>query len=581
MKSVFLSFFLLIGLQAAFAQSDPASLLLQSPDGKTVKLLWFVQTWSPEITAFDIKRRDGMADWAKLNAEPIVPGISTKKKLAIVESDKSEESRVRDRLFDMLKDKRLRETDNTYLQKLATDENYLKEITKAMGKDYDVALLNGFAYVDHTATAKASYQYGLFAAGTNKLLATGSWNYGEIPDLDVITEITSKAQVGKKGIQLTWNADINKMRANDVSGFNIYRQGIRLNEVPIIAANNKDLTEFTWYDKGAPTTELSQYSISAESIFGIEGRIRSYNYDPADHPKEYKKADVTEVASMGYYFKEGINIQWSFPKEQERFIKGFYVEKDNMPEGYNQVSRLLSPGTRTFIDNTASPVSSYIRFRVSVVYSDRTNAPGSDRVYSYFPVREPPTPLNIRAKGAYEDKKYTIQLTWDTPMKGDSITSGYRVYLVDPMYSKLNLVADNLPSKPGYKYVHHGTAATYRFCVSALGKLKSESTIDDTVSVWAPSTDLPTPTINTVALEENNAAIQWQYPDVTDLKGFRLFRNQEVIATENELKKDMRKFTASKLDNGAVYGFTIRAVSESGVLSDASAPIEVNVPKKK
>jgi hypothetical protein len=572
-----------LAIQSVYAQNEQASLLLQSPDGKTVKLLWMPKKWQPDITGFDIKRKENLLDWVKLNSAPIVPGVSTKKKLSLVENDKTEEDRIKNKLFDLLKSKVLQETGSNYLQLLNTDETLLTSLSKTISTDYDLALIYGFGFVDHKATQKTTYQYGLFVAGTNKLLATASWNYGEIPDLDVVSEITSKSTAGKKGIQITWNTDIAKMRSGDVAGFNIYRQGMRLNEHPITPANSKDLSEITWLDKSASSTSPTQYSISAESVFGIEGKIKPYTYNPADHPKEYKKPEVTAVVSQGFYFKEGISVKWSFPKEYERFIKGIYIEKDNMPEGYTKISKLLDPSTREYIDNSATPVSSYVRFRAVAVYTDRTILPGSDLLYHYFPLREPPTPQNVRTRGIQEDKKYVIHISWEHPMRGDSITEQHRVYLIDPVYGRLNLIADNLPLKVnGYKHIiTSGVAAPYRFCITAVSKTKVESAVSDTVTAWAPSLELPTPAINRIALDNTSASIQWQYPDIADLRGFRLFQNQQLIASENELKKNMREFVTSKLEQGTAHNFTLRAVSENGVMSEVSTAVPVSVPKGK
>ncbi|MES2704113.1 MAG: fibronectin type III domain-containing protein [Bacteroidota bacterium] len=566
----------LLGL-TSFAQSDKVNLLVQSPDGKTVKLLWLL-TSRADLTAFDIKRKEGLQDWVKINRMPIVPGISSRKRLWIVESDQTDVVKLINKQTDLLKNKKLQETDNTFLRKLATDDNAVLELTKMVSRDYDLALIAGFAFVDHTVARKTAYQYGIFAAGTNKLIATASWNYGEIPDLNLVKEVTTRATLGKKGITVTWNADLNKMRAGYVTGFNIYRMGLRLNETPIIATNPKDLTEFTWFDKGASSTMMHQYSISAESVIGLEGIIKPYIYDPANHPREYRKPDITAVASKGFYFRDGIHVQWSFPKEFERYIKGVYIEKDNTPDGYKRVSGLLDPSARSFIDPTGSPVNSYVRFRVVALYNDRTDVASQDKVYNYFFIAQPPAPLNVKAGGFMQDKKYTIQLTWDPPMKGDTITGSYRIYACPPLEGHFRPIAEKL-TKPTHKYtVQHGVAALYKFAVMSVSKLGTESAYGDTIVVQAPSLELPPPAIAKVIVANQNVAIKWDYPEIPDVKGFRLYQNQQEIATENELKKNIRDFVTARLEPGQAYGFTLRAVTEHGILSEVSLPAEISVP---
>jgi hypothetical protein len=490
---------ILFSIQTAVAQNSNASLLVQSPDGKTVKLVWFFKSWDNAVTGFDIKRKEGLQDWVKLNSEPILPGISAKKKLSVVESDKMKESMVKGRLLKLLASHKIVETDyNAYLQKLNSGDQALRDISNALMRDYDLALMSGFAFVDHTVVKKTSYQYGLFIQGTDQLLAKATWNYGEVPDLNVVKEITSKATTTGKGILLIWDADTARMKNGNVIGFNVYREGIRLNAIPLVSQSAIDLSAFTWFDRSVAANIPTVYSISAESVFGIEGLIKPYTYNPADHPVEYKKPEVVLINSLGFYFKDGTNVRWDFPKEYERFLKGFYVEKENMPKGYARVSALLGPSERTFTDKTSSQVSGYIRFRIVAVYNDKTDVPGIEKIYSYFPVNEPPIPQNLKAKILRGDKKDAVNLTWDPPIYGDTITDYYKVYGADPVTNKFMLLSSGEPVRD-HKYTYlmdKGNPGLYKFCVSSISKNNTESSMSDTVGVQRQNADLPSPPNN-------------------------------------------------------------------------------------
>lgn len=571
-------------LPSAYGQNSNVNLLLQSPDGKNVKLIWFVNSWRNDFTGFDIKRKEGLRNWVTLNAEPIMPEISTKKNLSNVESDKLQEGEIKARMFKLIMTRKLKEVDHaTLLQQLNSGDNTLEELTAQITRNYDLALFTGFGYVDHSATVKTNYQYGLFIAGTNTLLAKADWSYGQIPDLDAVMDITSKATTNANGIRLSWNADLNKIRAADIAGFNIYREGIRLNSLPVLALNTKNVSAYEWYDKNASSTVSTLYSISAESIFGIEGIIKSYTYNPEDHPTEYMRAEVTDIASLGYYFKEGISVKWNFPKEYERFIKGFYLEKDNMPDGYKTVSALLDPSTRQFVDRTASPVSNYLRMRVMAVYNDKTSIGGLEKLYSYFPIKEPPPPLNVKGTGVFRDNKFTIQLSWDKPLQGDSITDHYMIYPYDKLNARLNLKEKMTSRTNNFTIVvDHGAATVNKYCVTSVSASKVESAVSDTLSVTVPSMQLLTPQILKCNPDDSSRVqIQWQFDDVADLKGFRLFQNKAMIADETEISNTEREFTTKMLEQKAIYEFTIRAITTNGVLSDYSAPIMVTMPKLK
>ncbi len=577
---LFVALGLLLNSNHLFGQNDNVTLLAQSNDGKTVKLFWFIKHWDKSYTGFDLRRKDGTQNWVKLNQEPIQPGLWSKRKLSTSGCNKYDESLLKPKLYRLFSSHKQVDTDPArYLQKLNTDENELRKITAEMTEDYELAILNGFGYIDHSLSLKSAYQYGLFLQGTEIMLAKTSWNFGAIPDLDVVQELTSKVSADNKGIKVIWVADTDKIKTAHVAGFNIYREGIRLNSNRILPEDSKDPSVYTWYDKSVNSTSPIQYSVAAESVFDIEGIIRSYAYDPIDHPKEYKKADVTNIASLGFYFKEGTSVKWSFPKDQEKFIKGYYIEKDNMPAGYTQVSGLIDPSARSFTDNSHSQVNGYIRVRVKTLYKDRVSTTSSDHLFSYFPVNEPPQPQNLKVKSVSGDRRITAYLSWDPPMAGDSMTSYYKLYAYDQQNNKFMSATDQPIMSNSFTYViDRGLAGLRKFCVSSVNKQKTESVFSDTVSVQTPSMELPSPVIKKVAADNyNKATIEWQFPDIPDLKGFRLTQNGKVIATEIELKKEVRQFVTEKLEEGMSYEFSLIAVSDIGVLSNSSAPFHVVV----
>ncbi len=567
-----------------WGQNESANLLAQSPDGKTVKLVWFLKSAPGDVPGFDIKRKDGLGDWHTLNAGALLPGISMKKNLTQFESDNVEVTRIKEKLKDLLRTGKIHEYDyNTFVEKWKNNDKEIKDIMNLVALDFDLSVISGFGFVDHTVTQKIDYQYGLFIHGTNTLLGKATWNYGEIPDLDVVKGITSKSSPGKKGVQLIWNADVNKIKTSYVAGFNVYKRGIRLNDRPINSRDPGDPSEYVWNDASANSTVSDQYSISAESLFGIEGIIRSYTYNPADHPSDYKRAVVTQISSLGFYFKDGISIDWTFPKDQEHFIRGFYIEKDNMPDGYRRVSDLITPESRDYIDKTASPVSSPIRIRVTAVYNDKTLNPGIERLYSYFPILEPPRPQNTRVSLAMENKKLIANISWEPVMNGDSATHLYKVYLLGSASNAPDLLAEKLTLKQtSFRYsTPPGISALYRFFVIAVGRSGAESVPGDTVSVTAPSTELPAPSIGKTTIENGKVTIQWQFPEITDVVGFRLYNDATMIADEKVLKKNAREFTTSDLLPGSINNFTVRAITEKGIIGEASAAAAVTIPALK
>jgi hypothetical protein len=563
------------------AQNENATLIVQSPHGKVVKMIWLFKSWNPEWKGFNIKRKEGIKqEWKKINKEPIYPEISLKKNIANVEQDVLELERLKTYLASALTRKELKEClmDSFYV-KLQND-TFLNNFSKEIAENYDEALLSGFGFVDRTLEKKIDYEYALFESSTDQFLARASWSYGEVPDLNLINEITSKSTRNKRGIRIFWNADVNKMKAGYVHGFNVYRDGIRLNLDPIAVSYNNDLSEFSWYDSTANSEEVTQYSIASESMLDIEGIIKAYTYNPEEHPDAYAKTEVTSIASLGYYFKDGIKVQWKFPQNAESLIKGFIVEKNNVPNGYKKVSTLLQPSAREFIDKTTSPVFSYEIFKVVAIYKDRSEISGVEKLYNYFPLREPPQPQNCTAVTKFDGKAFTISLSWDGRINGDTVTKAYNIYLFDPITHRMVLDKSVSPVKTNscVFVLNSGTYRTNKYCVAAITKNGTESILGDTIFVTVPTLVMPVPEKPNITINKHAINLKWEYPNLEDLKGFRIYQNKYILKNETFITKDMREFNTEDLAVDNTYEYSIQAVSEKGVVSKISGTRYVNIP---
>ncbi len=561
------------------AQDDNASLILQSPHGTRVKMIWFLKRWEPGVHGFDLKRHEGIQkEWTQLNSVPIYPSLKHKKDLRNLGSDKTENERVRSAAMKFLASYKIPEMDSfAFAQNMLNDAKFLPDFFAMVSENYDLALYSGFAFIDNTLTRKIDYEYGLFDHETGNLMARATWNYGETPDLNMIAEVTSRSTTRKRGILIMWAAEQNKIKSGYVHGFNIYRDGIRLNQeaIPVTAGAEG----YEWFDSTANSSIPNQYAIASQSILDIEGNIRPYTYNPSDHPSAYQKAVLEEVASQGFYFKEGFRVAWSFPADHERFISGFYVEKENMPAGYKRVSPLLDPATRVFVDKSASSASSYIRSRVVAVYKDKTQVRSRDRVFSYFPLREPPAPVGLEANGVVKDKTYTLHFTWDAPMIGDTSTACYNLFSLDDTTGKLVPVkSGNTIRNTAFSYrVPDGNTGAKKFCLLAVGKNKVESKLSDTLVVVVPTVAPPRPSGISVVPNDDGLKIQWQYADIFDLRGFRLFINNKLALGEDSLKKNTRECEL-QLEGGHNYEFKFQAVTTSNITSELSDPAAINLP---
>jgi hypothetical protein len=568
-----------------YAQNETASLMGESSDGKTVKLIWFFKTWDKNTQGFDIKRKSSNGrNWTPVNSPTIVPEISVSKALSNVEPDPAEAKRLSDKLGVLVSKKNTKEISAAnYANRLSTDKDALRALSFAIALDYDFALLNGFALVDRTPGTSHN-EYGLFLKKNGKTedkpVATFDWNYGTSVDLNPGIIVNAIPTATRKMVQILWKADQSKLKNANVVGFNIYKHAggkwSKLNYGPVAV---KEKGDFTFFDSTGTATGVSAYAVSAVSMFGNEGNKVEYKYDPADHPIEYKAPELGMINSAGENFENGFLLTWTFPKEYEKFLKGFVVEKNNLPGTYKQVGELIEPQVRTINEKTFSPPATYVQFRLKAVYKDERILPGNERLYYYLPVIYAPKPQNLTGHWTKDNGKTYIDLNWQQKAKDDSLTSGYQLYALNPMDNKMYLEGSvDLITGNSFRYeVFNRQATKYKFVIAAVSKFKAVGHFSDTAYVTAPTQSLAMPVIYPYSVDSSKVILNWTYKDVPDLKGFRVYQNGNLIASENVLSKDTRKFITPDLKIGETYQFTLQAITESGIESAPSIPRSVNV----
>jgi len=578
MKQIILILFSFLCMADLSAQQPRVELLRQSADGKNVKLIWFLSGWQKDITGFNVKRKAGNGNWEQLNASPIVPGVTRAKNLSLVESNNTESARLSAKLNDMITAGRVKEISTAdYLQRLNTDKDALRAVAFIIALDYDMALINGFGYIDHSTVANTNYTYGLFNAANDKQLATTGWKYGTQPDLDIITNITTRRTSDKNIVQLVWTVDTTAANAVNLAGFNIYSNGKKLNTSHVMSVNNAEKSAFTWFDTLQSATATVTYSVSAVTIFGIEGPKQPYTYDPANIQTEYPGTEVEDLGSDERSGPNAVVVTWKHPVAQERFVKGYVVQYDPMPEGYRNVSDTLPPGTKTYTYRGAITPGSYTKFKVMTIYNDGTVIPGVEKMFYYYPKTPPAKPTGLTAELQKEGKELYVQLRWNK--NTDGLTDRYHLYVSNPVNDEFYHEA-GIPTIKDTQYRYKLTyeqAKQYRFCVSAVSAYHVEGQLSDTAKVMSPSVRLPFLEIENVSLDSNRVVIRWQYEKIWDLKGYRVFQNGNLVANEYQLAAGVDRFVTPGLKWDAEYSFTIQAVTESGVESRMSLPAKITI----
>jgi hypothetical protein len=492
---------------------------------------------------------------------------------------------LKDKLNRMIAAKTIREIGHAaYIERLKNDEQALQGLSFMIALDYDIALINGFGFTDRSAPGGKTIEYGIYRQGTEKLIAKGTIIPGVRPDLDLVKDITAKKTARTDMLQLVWTVEATRLQAANVAGFNIYRNSERLNRTPVMSAIDKTLSQFTWFDSSAMVTQKVSYTVAPVTMFGIEGKGKSFEHDPTLFPTEYLQAEVTDIKPLREDYTTGVRVAWDFPKESQHFLKGFMVYKSNMPAGYEPISGMISSSSRNFTDVSPSPMGSYIKYQVKAVYKDEIVTGSGEKIFYYFPVARPPKPTNVRGRWQKKEGKFFVNLDWDGRSAGDTLTAYYQLYASSPVNDVFYLQSGVPPIRSShYSYeLYYGESVRYRFAVAGVSKHGVESELSDTITVSAPSLRLPFPVLTHLTLDSNRVRIRWSFPKIWDLKGFRIFQNGNMVASEYQIGKGTREFTTPPLKWKTYYRFTIQAVTDNGVESGKSVDQTIFIePAKK
>ncbi|UII26438.1 fibronectin type III domain-containing protein [Fulvivirga maritima] len=573
MKNLILIFCLfLCFIQSSYAQDMN---LLGETKSDEVRLFWLPSKGWPEgLEGVVIKRKlTSTSNWEKLGNEPIKPSTMGTKALNNIGLNSSEAAALTAKRQEMIAGKKLKETSYENLTNYMATENGVSAMSIALSSNYDVALMAGFAYVDHVEKGYI-YTYGVFGIynRNEKNQPMGTFTpQKNPPKYDVILSgKVSKTNKSAGSIGLIWKIDTEKYKGFKVlNGFYIYRKEkgadeyVKLNDTPIwVSLKDKEGTLF-YEDKGVDLEKSYIYAARASTIFNTYGEYSEVEYESSPEVPATVPAPKLDRPDKG---TGSLNFKWSFPEDQQPYIKGFYVQliKDKGPA--ENVSPLLEVGSRSFAyQQIAAPDNNYYDFRLIALTQDDREL-WSKRVTFYNQKKVNPTvPQNLQAQFKKEGRE--VVLTWESP----SAASGSLQYYIHSSSANEEKVwkEASFPTITATTYnyaISSSKAARYTFAISAMNEQNKESELSDKVTVLVPSESLPFINIWPIAKDENVVTLNWKYDDIVDLQGFRLYQNEQLIA---ELSSDTRTWKSGALDPGS-YSYYIQAVSTTGVTSKES-----------
>ncbi len=555
-----------------------------------VKLMWLIDYWPENLVGFDIKRRSiengAPGNWITINSTVIFPEISMEKNLSNVEKNKAEVLRLQEKLEDMIEKGKTKEIKNEdYIKMLKSGPDVIQSFVLPFALDYEFAIINGFGLVDREIPPGEKYQYGVFLVYTDHSedppISTFDWEYGSLVQKETNIDLFFRTTKANDQIQILWKFDPDTLNALGYAGFNIYRKTvnkkyIKLNNTPLWFNIEQKQGKFSFFDENIKENTIYHYAISPVTIFNTEGEKNEQVFDPVQY------AHINAPYLKTNKLEDGIELTWVFNKEQERQIRYFFIEKRevNDPE-YIRVSKEISRDERSYRLNP--PNDKIINYRLGIAKNDLLNIYSEEVMLYLLSEKKPPEVKNLKAGYLKEDNSQYILLNWDAKNVDDTLTKGYYLYSNFPPDTNLSregsipLITDN-----SYKYkVYNSFASKYRFAVIPVSKNNSMGDTGKIVEVVSPSQFIPDVRIWPFSVDSNIVKLNWKYNEnIADLKGFRIFQNNKIVATEDILSKGSRQWVSPPLIYNAKYVFEIMAVTEFGIESEKSAGIRIVTEKK-
>jgi hypothetical protein len=187
----------------------------------------------------------------------------------------------------------------------------------------------------------------------------------------------------------------------------------------------------------------------------------------------------------------------------------------------------------------------------------------------------------------------SARLEWETISERDSLTKGYYLYV--DFFKEGELLRINKTGLVKRKTVDYlidfygGRAYTFKIVPVSIygivGKGKS-------IQIFIGTSTMPKiRTVNTILQPDNSILIKWEYPELTEVKGFQIFINGKKQIGHDKIKKKKREWLIENLPkaNDNRIEVQVRAVgdkrfsemSRSRIIKlNSKVNVEIAAPKK-
>ncbi|WP_103069814.1 fibronectin type III domain-containing protein [Aquimarina sediminis] len=451
----------------------------------------------------------------------------------------------------------------------------------AIDQDFEVAQYAGLGYVDTDIKENEKYLYNIKSAiPKEQMVVEPSGVFISTKDVEELPKPTDFfGYFYKNAFVLVWEYDqllpyytaYNLERSEDGQVFK------KINNVPITKLAD------TPYSGVSYTDSIPQYG--KKYWYRIVGINYFNETSPPSEAAEligFKEIKTEPLFSATTIISENeVALEWTFAKEEQWKLRKFELLRAEKAVGpYKTVIDSIPPDQKKI---TYGPLSDINYFKLKAYGKDQDYKESPPAMVQPIDSIPPKKPQGLQG---LVDTLGIVTIKWaknaELDLKGYDILRAYRK---DQEFTKLN--KENLVNESfidSIDMTSFDKAVYYRLV--ALDNRYNESVPSDTLTLKKPDRIPPTsPVFKTYKIEEGAVNFSWINSSSDDWAATMVYRKNVTDTLTQSWEKvyettldSITSFTDTKTNPGRKYRYTLITVDQSGLESEPTPPIIINIP---
>lgn len=544
MKKIIFTIVLLLSFSV---KSQEIKLFGESVNGK-IQLKWMSKKLFND-SSYDILRNDGNGNWQKINSSPIIASEI----ISVAELKSSKNKYPNDKSY-----KFYIETKNT--KEKDVNKQAYADYQLSIGAIFDNQLAKhmGIYFQDVNVEAGKNYSYKLVDAKSQKEISVlNNIKPGEISPAPEKVEINQE----KQNVKLIWKNNENFF------GYNIYRNGSKINEEPIFANLENNIYSVSYVDQKLPEGNYN-YVIKGITFLNTESKpSNGLNFSVKDltPPLAVKGTKAERKDNI-------VTISWIQTNDKE--VVGYNVlRSDDNGKFYKKITaQPLKINDAKYNDRFEETVSGTFYYKIETIDSNG-NSTTSNNVSVLVPDHFPPSkPVDLISRV----QPGKILLSWKPNSEKD--LAGYRIYrgLKDDDENEMLLLNVAPQKEANYTDIFNEKAGTkFIYKVVAIDNSFNESPKS---SLWVQLPDViapQAPVLKEAVIENGKVNLKWDEVLTDKILGYdvyRIYNSKEEKITSQPVKSNL--FSDEVIKRGIIEYF-IKAVDSAKLESKPSNKIAI------